>query len=148
LYQVLECLEKEKKQEFRDGCVVILSVVELLRTLYPKSEHCDVLNTCAEAMRTIISVPTLNETSDQQPTELQTTQSMSSSEPSEFTFASIIGSTDAKQALYENVVLPLSITESARRQIFRGIRSGGGNVLLFGPPGTGKQPLAPVCFIS
>jgi hypothetical protein len=53
-------------------------------------------------------------------------------------FSNIIGSDDAKQILYENVILPLSLPETLRLQLFQGIRSSGGNVLLFGPPGTGS----------
>lgn len=57
----------------------------------------------------------------------------------EISFQNIIGSDDAKQVLYENVILPLSLTASMRSQIFQGIRATVGNVLLFGPPGTGHS---------
>jgi hypothetical protein len=52
-------------------------------------------------------------------------------------FSDIVGSDDAKQVLYENVILPLSLPQASRIQLFQGIRSSGGNILLFGPPGTG-----------
>jgi SpoVK/Ycf46/Vps4 family AAA+-type ATPase len=58
------------------------------------------------------------------------------------TFDSIIGSQDAKLSLYENLILPLSMTTKDRNKIFQGVLSGGGNVLLYGPPGTGKTCLA------
>jgi ATP-dependent 26S proteasome regulatory subunit len=61
----------------------------------------------------------------------------SSSVLREISFQNIIGSDDAKQILYENVILPLSLSASMRSQIFQGIRATVGNVLLFGPPGTG-----------
>lgn len=58
------------------------------------------------------------------------------------TFDSIIGSPEAKLALYENLILPLSMSSVDRRKIFQGVLAGGGNVLLYGPPGTGKTCLA------
>jgi ATP-dependent 26S proteasome regulatory subunit len=58
------------------------------------------------------------------------------------TFDNIVGSQDAKHALYENLVLPLSMSTTDRKKIFQGVLSGGGNVLLYGPPGTGKTCLA------
>lgn len=58
------------------------------------------------------------------------------------TFDNIIGSNDAKLALYENLILPLSMSATDRKKIFQGVLSGGGNVLLYGPPGTGKTCLA------
>lgn len=58
------------------------------------------------------------------------------------TFDSIIGSHDAKLALYENLILPLSLSARDRKKIFQGVLAGGGNVLLYGPPGTGKTCLA------
>jgi ATP-dependent protease Clp ATPase subunit len=67
------------------------------------------------------------------PSQIKMTNSLSR----EIGFHHIIGSDDAKQILYENVVLPLSISASMRSQVFQGIRSTVGNVLLFGPPGTG-----------
>ena len=58
------------------------------------------------------------------------------------TFDNIIGSQDAKLALYENLILPLSMSAADRRRVFQGVLAGGGNVLLYGPPGTGKTCLA------
>eukprot|EP00752_Nemacystus_decipiens_P016545 g14787.t2 len=58
------------------------------------------------------------------------------------TFDSIVGNSAAKRALYEHVVLPLKLSEEARSSLFAGIRSSGNNVLLHGPPGTGKTTIA------
>ncbi|CAN0455154.1 unnamed protein product, partial [Ascophyllum nodosum] len=58
------------------------------------------------------------------------------------TFDSIVGNPDAKRALFEHVVLPLKLSEAARSSLFAGIRSSGNNVLLHGPPGTGKTTIA------
>ncbi len=57
-------------------------------------------------------------------------------------FSDIVGLESAKKQLYEQVVLQLSLPEIIRNYYFRGIRSGASNVLLFGPPGTGKTILA------
>jgi ATP-dependent Zn protease len=59
-------------------------------------------------------------------------------------FSDIIGCDDAKQSLFENIVLPLTMNKSHRSILFAGIRGGTGNVLLHGPPGTGKTLLAQV----
>ena len=50
-------------------------------------------------------------------------------------FSDIIGNQTAKQILYENIILPFSLDTQTRKAVFGGIRSGAGNVLLFGPPG-------------
>ena len=57
-------------------------------------------------------------------------------------FDNIIGSDDAKVALYENMILPLSMPPEERKKVYQGVLAGGGNVLLYGPPGTGKTCLA------
>eukprot|EP01034_Spumella_vulgaris_P028175 gene28175-34991_t len=59
-----------------------------------------------------------------------------------FNFDRIVGCDLAKQMLYENIVLPLSLSGDEKRTFFTGIRAGTGNVLLHGPPGTGKTLLA------
>jgi ATPase family associated with various cellular activities (AAA) len=64
-------------------------------------------------------------------------------------FSDVVGNAAAKQSLYESVILPFSLTSpstpnitgDSRAQIFSGIRSRMGNVLLFGPPGCGKTLL-------
>ena len=59
-------------------------------------------------------------------------------------FENIIGNQDAKQALYENVVLPLSFSPALKKVVFAGIRKGAGNVLLHGPPGIHSDFNSPV----
>ncbi|CAM9727510.1 unnamed protein product [Ectocarpus sp. 4 AP-2014] len=64
-------------------------------------------------------------------------------EPDEaLTFDSLVGNAAAKRALFEHVVLPLKLSEEARGSLFVGLRSSGNNVLLHGPPGTGKTTIA------
>jgi len=50
-------------------------------------------------------------------------------------FSNIVGNGAAKQALHENIVLPLTLPAGLRQQLLTGIRSGCGNVLLYGPVG-------------
>lgn len=65
------------------------------------------------------------------------------SQPSrEVTYEDIIGSSVVIQSLRENVVYQFILPESIRREIFSGIRKGAGDVLLYGPPGCGKNLLA------
>ena len=52
-------------------------------------------------------------------------------------FSDIIGMKDIKQALYENIVVPI-----IRPDFFTGIRKPQRSILLFGPPGTGKTMIA------
>jgi hypothetical protein len=61
--------------------------------------------------------------------------------PRKLRFDDIVGYCGAKQQLYENVVLPLTLSAEVKAQLFGGIRSGSGNVILHGPPGTGKTIL-------
>jgi SpoVK/Ycf46/Vps4 family AAA+-type ATPase len=60
------------------------------------------------------------------------------------TFQDIIGCHKAKQSLQENVILQLRLSNEVLASTFQGIRAGTGNVLLFGPPGSGKTLLAQV----
>jgi ATP-dependent 26S proteasome regulatory subunit len=56
-------------------------------------------------------------------------------------FDDVVGNPAAKQALYENIVLPLTLGEDIKARLFSGIRAGTGNVILYGPPGTGKYAI-------
>ena len=50
-------------------------------------------------------------------------------------FDDVIGNQEAKESLFENVVLPMTLAKELRDQIYVGIRENIGNVLLYGPPG-------------
>ena len=51
-------------------------------------------------------------------------------------FHDIIGCIEAKQSLFESVILPYKIKSTiVRNMLFGGIRQGSSNVLLYGPPG-------------
>ena len=50
---------------------------------------------------------------------------------------------ERQEALLENVVLPLQLSRYQCSQIFKGIRSSSGNVLLYGPPG-----ISDIVFVS
>ena len=65
------------------------------------------------------------------------------SQPSRIvTYGDIIGSSVVIQSLRENVVYQFILPDSIKRKIFSGIRKGAGDVLLYGPPGCGKNLLA------
>jgi SpoVK/Ycf46/Vps4 family AAA+-type ATPase len=57
-------------------------------------------------------------------------------------FSQVVGLNRCKQQLMESVVLPLGLPRPVREILYRGIRHGARNVLLYGPPGCGKTMLA------
>eukprot|EP00606_Chrysophyceae_sp_TOSAG23-5_P000785 GSChrysophyteH2.ASY1.ANO1.528.1 assembled CDS len=73
-------------------------------------------------------------------TSILTAQNNTAHNKSNVCFNDVVGCTEAKQALHESVVLPLTLPDATRRQFYSGLR-GSGSVLLHGPPGTGKTML-------
>lgn len=57
------------------------------------------------------------------------------------TFDDIIGCDDAKQSIFENIILPFRMPREKQIQIYSGIRQQQANILLYGPPGVGKTIL-------
>ena len=57
-------------------------------------------------------------------------------------FSSVVGLDHVKQLLMESIILPLTMPLQLQTQLFRGLRKGSQNVLLYGPPGCGKTMLA------
>jgi len=47
----------------------------------------------------------------------------------------IIGNDQAKQALFENVILPMNLPNPLKLSLFTGIRANPGHILLYGSPG-------------
>jgi hypothetical protein len=47
-------------------------------------------------------------------------------------FVDIVGQDQAKQALFENCVIPLTLSSARLAQFMTGIRGGAGNVILYG----------------
>jgi hypothetical protein len=124
--------------EARDFCMQALSLVDLVISMY--SEHSlrkysSHLSTCSSALSEIINFTAhdlCKQKSRDKTSELAMEKdeniSVSSIEYSEASFADLVGSNSAKQSLYENIVLPLSLSEDMRQKIFQGVRSSGGNV--------------------
>jgi hypothetical protein len=129
----------------RDCSLQIHSILDILISLPSSSKMNNLLLICLESFKSIShSLAHLQSQFICPPPEEGTTgppaaaATATSSSLRLINFSNIIGSDDAKQILYENVILPLSLPETLRLQLFQGIRSSGGNVLLFGPPGTGS----------
>ena len=58
------------------------------------------------------------------------------------TYEDIVGSSVVIQSLRENVVYQFILPDFIKREIFSGIRKGAGDILLYGPPGCGKNLIA------
>lgn len=111
--------------------------------------HCAALTTCSDALKAAVDLLNSRQTLDVMPgndTNLSSVSCASNysvySEHSKILFEDVIGQEMAKIALMENVIFPLTLCKAESEKIFRGIRAGAGNVLLHGPPGTGKTCLA------
>ena len=98
---------------------------------------CKLLNSCLENKK--IEGPT---TSYSETHKLQIVKSENNEKDLKVVlFDDIIGNDDAKQSIFENIILPFRMPRERQLQIYSGIRQQPANILLYGPPGTGKTIL-------
>lgn len=144
--QISSEIEKGNYLHARDYSLQLSSILHLLFQLFCiNSSFKRKIDLCSQALKIISS--NLNQLQESLHSsvreENKSTIIIPSADPiihrHNINYTNIIGSEDAKQILYENIVLPLSLSNSLRCQLFQGIRSSVGNVLLFGPPGTGDN---------
>ncbi len=142
--QIDEEIQSNQYIQARDHSLQTLSIIELLTSLTSHPTNTTLtrhLKVCIDVLNYITTCSLLNESLNLPLITSQVEIKESNEykgEEEKMKYSQIIGSDDAKQTLYENIVLPLSLSTSVRQEIFRGVRSSGGNVLLFGPPGTGS----------
>jgi SpoVK/Ycf46/Vps4 family AAA+-type ATPase len=122
---------------------------KVLLDLLDSMENHPILKLCSKSLSSVVSAASGRNQDPSEATASSTTEEYSTN-PSldvaaaspEIRFADIVGHGAAKDALYENVVLPMLMPEHLKRKVYCGIRANPGNVLLFGLPGTGKTILA------
>jgi len=135
--------DQEKARESSLQAKVLLNLID------PIENHA-ILQLCKRNLGDVVGSVTgagidhreRSESSDNNPNDENVVNHISGAANTDICFADIVGHSAAKDALYENIVLPMLMPEELKSKVYCGIRANPGNVLLFGIPGTGKTILA------